>query len=128
MLRSLGAVVLASAAMYGCVSPPADPVPAGTPATRLPAPGPGASERAMAPQYRCDQNMAFTVRFTNDSAVLDAGARGREVLLRDAGGVTPQQTVYSNPRLRAEFGLGAGGREAILRYLSPASVLNCVRD
>jgi hypothetical protein len=128
MLRSLGAVALASAALCGCVSPPAGPVPASTPASSAPGPAPEFPGQAAAPQYRCDQNTAFTVRFTNDSAVLDVGARGSEVLLRDAGGITPQQTVYSNPRLRAEFGLGAGGREAILRYLSPASVLNCVRD
>ena len=64
----------------------------------------------------------------DDSAVIDAGSRGNDVLLRDAGGVTPQQTVYSNPRVRAEFGLGTGGREAILRYLSPQLIANCVRD
>ena len=69
----------------------------------------------------------FTVRFADDTATVEAGARGSEVLLRDAGGVTPQQTVYSNPRLRAEFGLGASGREAILRYLSPPLVAHCVQ-
>jgi hypothetical protein len=79
-------------------------------------------------RYRCDQNFEFSVRFSDDSAVIDAGSRGNDVLLRDAGGVTPQQTVYSNPRLRAEFGLGANGGEAILRYLAPQLVVNCVKD
>ncbi|MDF2462571.1 MAG: hypothetical protein K0Q43_806 [Ramlibacter sp.] len=80
------------------------------------------------PRYRCDQGIAFTVRFTNDTAVVDAGQRGNEVLLRDAGGATPQQTVYSNSRMRAEFGLGTSGREAILRYASPPLAAHCVQE
>jgi hypothetical protein len=53
------------------------------------------------------------------------GPRGRQELLRDAGGLTPQQTVYSNAEWRAEFGLGASGREAVLQTLKPATVLRC---
>ncbi len=68
------------------------------------------------------------MRFANDTAVVDAGARGNDVLLRDAGGATPQQTVYSNPRMRAEFGLGATGREALLRYAQPPMSLHCKQD
>ena len=79
------------------------------------------------PVYQCDQGLPFTVRFVNDTAVLK-GARGDDVLLRDAGG-QGGQTVYSNPRLRAEFGQGAGGREATLQYLQPPPlVTRCVRD
>ena len=79
------------------------------------------------PVYQCDQGLQFTVRFVNNTAVLK-GARGDDVLLRDAGG-QGGQTVYSNPRLRAEFGLGAGGREAALQYLvQPPLVARCVRD
>ena len=79
------------------------------------------------PAYRCEQGLQFTVRFVNDTAVLK-GARGDDVLLRDAGG-QGAQTVYSNPRLRAEFGMGAGGREAALQYLQqPPLVARCVRD
>ena len=52
----------------------------------------------------------------------------REVLLRDAGGLTPTQTVYSNPRMRAEFGLGAAGNQAVLRYLLQPVVLRCARE
>ena len=76
--------------------------------------------------YRCEQGLQFTVRFVNDTAVLK-GARGDDVLLRDAGG-QGEQTVYSNPRLRAEFGLGDGGRKAVLQYLQPPLVARCVRD
>lgn len=78
------------------------------------------------PHFRCDHGIVFTVRFTDDTAVLDAGPQGRDVLLRDAGGSTPQQTVYSNSRMRAEFGLGATGREAMLRYASPPLAAHCV--
>lgn len=78
------------------------------------------------PIYRCEQGMEFTVRFVNDTAVLK-GARGDDVLLRDAGG-QGEQTVYSNPRMRAEFGLGANGREAMLQYLQQPLVARCMRD
>ena len=81
-----------------------------------------------APHYRCDNGMEFTVHFADDSAIVDAGARGREELPRDAGGATPQQTVYSNTRMRAEFGLGVNGREALLRYAQPPQLAHCVRD
>ena len=69
--------------------------------------------------------MEFTVRYGDGTALLDAGNRGREQLLRDAGGITPRQTVYSNPRLRAEFGLGPGGDEALLHYASPPLQVRC---
>lgn len=86
--------------------------------------GPGAN----LPRYRCEHGIEFTVRFVDDSALLDAGARGYDVLYRDAGGVTPQQQVFSNPRMRAEFGLGATQREALLRYPLLPLVARCVRD
>jgi hypothetical protein len=76
--------------------------------------------------YRCEQGMDFTAKFIDGSAVLK-GARGDDVLLRDAGG-QGAQTVYSNPRIRAEFGLGANGREAVLQYLQPPLVARCLRD
>ena len=76
--------------------------------------------------YRCEQAEGFHVTFGTDSAVL-TGPRGRQVLLRDAGGLTSQQTVYRNAGLRVEFGLGPDGREALLRTVQPAAVLRCVR-
>ena len=82
---------------------------------------------AEADRYRCENDVAFTVRFANDSATINSN-RGDEVLYRTAGGLTPSQTVYSNPRMRAEFGLGATGKEAILRYLLQPVVVRCVRD
>ena len=128
-MKFLALGLLGTGVLLGCSSVPPDPLPTQAPPAAAPATAPpGSNATASAQRYRCDQNFDFTVRFMDDSAVIDAGSRGNDVLLRDAGGVTPQQTVYSNPRVRAEFGLGAGGREAILRYLSPQLVANCVRD
>jgi hypothetical protein len=106
-------------------------MPRAAPAMSAPVPAPAAPTAEAStpgvPQYRCEQGLAFTVRFSGDSAVVDAGARGREVLLRDAGGVTPQQTVYSNKQLRAEFGLGVGN-EAMLHFAAPPLQVRCVRQ
>lgn len=94
-----------------------------------PAPAaPAAAQPDGTQRYRCDQGIAFTVRFTDDTAVVDVSPRGQDVLLRDAGGATPQQTVYSNPRMRAEFGLGVSGREAMLRYAAPPLAAHCVQE
>ena len=78
-------------------------------------------------RYRCEHGIEFTVRFVDDTAMLDAGSRGYDLLYRDAGGLTPQQSVFSNPRLRAEFGLGSGNNEARLRYPAQPLVARCVR-
>ena len=88
--------------------------------------GTGTSAMSSEPVYRCDQGLRFTVRFVDDTAVLK-GARGDDVLLRDAGGQGAQR-VYSNPRMRGEFGLGENGREAILHYLPQPLALRCLRD
>jgi hypothetical protein len=122
MLRLLCAGLAAGAALWGCAWPP----PAEPPAPKATSPQPGTA--AALPRYRCDHGVEFTVRFADDAAFIDNPKRGSEVLLRDAGGVTPQQTVYSNARLRAEFGLGAAGREAKLRYLRESEVAHCMRD
>jgi len=78
-------------------------------------------------RYRCEHGIEFTVRFVDDTAMLDAGARGYDLLYRDAGGVTPQQSVYSNPRVRAEFGLGPASNDALLRYPALPLVARCTR-
>ena len=87
----------------------------------------GMGSEAALPHYRCEHGIEFTVRFVDDSALL-SGSRGSDVLYRDAGGQGDQQTVYSNPRMRAEFGLGAIGREAVLRYPLLPLAARCVRD
>ena len=121
-------------ALAGCTVPgglggPAAPAaPAQLPAVTPPYPASPASAAASPVRYRCEHNIEFSVRFANDSAIIDAGPRGSETLLRDAGGATPQQTVYGSPRMRAEFGLGVSGREAILRYALPPLVAHCVGE
>ena len=83
-------------------------------------------QQAKAPLYRCETGIEFRATFIDDTAVLD-GSRGRDVLYRDAGG-TGQQAFYRNPRMRAEFGLGASGREAIVRYPLLPLVVRCMRE
>ena len=78
-------------------------------------------------RYRCEQGIEFSVKFVDDSALIDS-SRGYNVLFRDAGGQTESQPVYSNAVVRAEFGLGASGREAVLRYPLLPLAARCVRD
>ena len=78
-------------------------------------------------RYRCEQGIDFSVKFVDDSALIDS-SRGYNVLLRDAGGQGEGQTVYSNAVVRAEFGLGASGLEAVLRYPLLPLVVRCVQD
>lgn len=129
-----GLAVAAGATLSGCAAAP--PQPHAPPPVRTAVPAPvsapapaatPAQPAAAAPaHYRCDQGVGFTVRFADDSAFIDSSQHGSDVVLRDAGGVTPQQSVYSNAHLRAEFGLGAAGREAKLHYLPDAEVADCV--
>lgn len=77
--------------------------------------------------WRCEHGIEFRVRFVDDSALID-GSRGSELLFRDAGGQGPQQSVYRNAKMRAEFGLGANGREALLSYPALPLKARCVRD
>ena len=101
--------------------------------------GTAISSAGSAPLYRCEHGMAFTVKFADNTALLNgarkpSGSSGspsagdQDLLLRDAGGQGAQQAFYSNPRMRAEFGLGASGREAILRYPLLPLVVRCLRD
>jgi len=78
-------------------------------------------------RYRCEQGIDLSVKFVDDSALIGS-SRGDQVLFRDAGGQGEGQPVYSNAVVRAEFGLGAGGREARLSYPLLPLVLRCARD
>ena len=78
-------------------------------------------------RYRCEHGVEFSVKFVDDSALIDS-SRGYNVLYRDAGGQGEGQSVYSNAMVRAEFGLGASGREAVLRYPLLPLVARCVRE
>ena len=98
------------------VAPPAAPVALAAPAPPAP------------PRYACDQGIEFSVRFVDGAAELDIAGKGRETLLRDAGGVTPQQTVYSSTKLKAEFGLEPDGRGARLNFVTPPIEARCTRS
>jgi len=134
-LALLGLAGAAGAALWGCAAAPPRPPAAPAATTAVPAPVPAAPPPASAGQrapasahYRCDHGTEFTVRFADDTAFIESPKLGSEVVLRDAGGVTPQQSVYSNAHLRAEFGLGAAGREAKLRYLPEPQVAHCLLE
>lgn len=112
------AMAVLAVLLSACVTAPSSPV--------ARAPEAGIASWAISQTYRCNQAEGFQVTFGTDSAVL-TGVRGRQELLRDAGGLTPQQTVYSNASFRVEFGLGPEGRDAVLRVVKPSAVLRCVR-
>ena len=128
VLPSLTAL-LTALALQACTTPAPQVPPAPAPPALVPPPEARVADDVRPPlHYRCDDRTDFSVRFANDTAVLDRGVLGNDTLLRDAGGLTPQQSVYSNARLRAEFGLGPGNREAVLHYLSPAKDVRCAGD
>lgn len=101
------------------VEAPADPV---KPAEPAPPPEPPGVAR-----LRCDDATELRVAFAGDEVRVAGLGAGEQVLLRDAGGETPQQSVFTNEVLRAEFGLGPDGREAHLQELRSQRQLHCVR-
>jgi hypothetical protein len=128
------AIAIASVALAGCANAPrpAPPPTAIAPAAQTepvqPRPPASAAASSQEPRYRCDHDIEFKVRFDDGTAQIDTVGRGSDTLFRDAGGVTPQQSVYSSTSLRAEFGLGRDGREAVLHYASPPLEAHCVRQ
>jgi hypothetical protein len=134
MARFHAFAAMAAVLLCACVAPAQtqgtlpSPAAAAAPASSAAAAPVAPLQTASIPHYRCDQGMEFDVRFADDTAVIDAGAQGKETLLRDAGGATPQQSVYSNDRLRAEFGLGVTARESMLHYAQPPRALHCLQQ
>jgi len=128
--RSLSAVAAAALAA-GCVArAPAvvaePPVAVEQPPATAPQPVPPPLP-ADAVRYRCDGERVLLVRLREDAAQVQGLPKGEQTLLLDAGGVTPQQRVFSNPDVRMEIGLGDRGREAVVQLLQPpASELRCV--
>jgi len=128
--RSLAAITAAALAA-GCVArapdvAPVPPLPVDPPPVSAPEPAPPAPP-ADAVRYRCEGERVLLVRLREDVAQVQGLPQGEETLLLDAGGVTPQQRVFSNPGVRMEIGLGDRGREAVVQLLQPpASELRCV--
>lgn len=76
----------------------------------------------------CDGGERLSVRTFPDEVHVAGLGPQVEVLLRDAGGLTPLQAVYSNPRWRAWFGLGADARQVEFQQVDPGSrTLRCRR-
>jgi len=101
--------------------PPEPPAPA-------PSPAPAEPAKPKLPHFRCDNNVEFDMRFIDGSAELTFANREPATLLRDAGGTTPQETVYSSTDLKANFGLEPGGRGAKLNFAAPPLEARCLRD
>jgi len=131
--------VLTAAVLCGCAARSAAAAPATTagPGTAASAPQrpdvpaqPPTAQAGSGParpwNYRCDGGLEFNVHFGDGVATVDGAPGGSQVLLRDAGGATPQQTVYSNEHMRVEFGLGEAGREAIVREAGAADGVHCI--
>lgn len=128
VLHAIAAVMLVA----GCASvepppavvsvPDADPAP---PRVQPQAESPA----AQGVPYACDNGLTVHARFGEGAVTVSGLPQGEEVLLRDAGGVTPEQTVWSNEHLRAEFGLPPGSGGASLQLLQPqALTLHCQRQ
>lgn len=73
--------------------------------------------------YQCDNGVTVAVR-DDGSATIQTG-RGSDRLLRDAGGVGPNQAVYSNPQVRFSTGLPPDGRGAELEGMVPNGKARC---
>jgi hypothetical protein len=140
LLKTVPSALLLAAGLCGCGSPsvaaaqassaePARPAAAASARADVPTP-PETAQAGSGParpwRYRCDGGLEFNVHFGDGAATVDALPGGSQILLRDAGGATPQQTVYSNERMRVEFGLGETGREAIMRESGASDGVHCV--
>ena len=73
-------------------------------------------------RYLCQHGQQFEARLYEDAALLD-GQGGQQQLARAAedGGALG----YADGTLHAVFGLGAGGREALLRYAGIPEAVHC---
>lgn len=103
LFRSVAASVVAMLLMAGCAAPPKD---------------------APALHYLCQHGQRFAVRLYEDAALLQ-GQSAQQQLAREAsdGGALG----YSDGTLHAVFGLGADGRQALLRYAGIPEAVHCRR-
>ena len=117
---ALAAVLLTACALR---RPPEPQAPSSPPAAVSQPPGEPVAPQT-APQgagilLACDGGLQLRLRIRGDEVHVEGLPGGPEVVLRDAGGLTPQHTVFSNPRLRLELGVGRDASEAVLHLLQP---------
>jgi hypothetical protein len=126
LLRFLPVAVFAATGLCGCAAPSLAAAPVRPDGPAQPPTAQAGSGPARPWSYRCDGGLDFNVHFGDGVATVDGAPGGSQMLLRDAGGATPQQTVYSNERMRVEFGLGETGREAIVREAGASDGVHCI--
>lgn len=129
-LRATAAVLVLLSAACAAVDPPAAaPTPVPAAASAQPIVSPSVAVAVQGVRYACDNGLTLRARFEDGTVTLAGLPQGDELLLRDAGGVTPEQTVWSNERLRAEFGLPPAGEGAALHLLQPpGATFTCQRQ
>jgi hypothetical protein len=119
-------IAAAALLLAGCASPPvASPPVAPAPPAPPPAAPQAAAKPPQLPHYRCDGGIEFDARFGDGSVELLFKDRDPQTLLRDAGGTSPGQTVYSSTKAKAEFGLEPNGRGAKLNLVDPLVDTRC---
>lgn len=100
--------------------PPASPAAVSPEPLRSAEPASAAAKDGAGPiPLRCANGLTLSLRPLEDMVRLEGLPEGPEILLRDAGGVTPQHSVFANARWRAEFGVGPAARGAVLHPLQP---------
>jgi hypothetical protein len=132
-VRSSIAAFMAAALVAGCATrpmPAPDPVPAPAPPAAAPDPAPAPAPPPSSPDtasYECGDGTRLRVLPQGDVLVVEELPGGPYRLGRDAGGFTPEHTVWSGPQLRVELGLGPKGEVALVQSLYPPQTVECRR-
>lgn len=133
-MRGSIAALTAAALMAGCAirpvaGPPPAPAPAPAAPTVAPDPAPAVAEpppsSPSTASYDCTDGTRLRVLPQGDVLVVEDLPGGPYRLGRDAGGFTPEHTVWSGPQLRVELGLGARGDVALVQSLYPPQTVEC---
>ena len=130
-----GSIAIFMAALVaGCATRPApEPIPAPAPPSApvvAPDPAPVAEPAPPSPattSYECGDGTRLRVLPQGDVLVVEELPGGPYRLGRDAGGFTPEHTVWSGPQLRVELGLGPKGDVALVQSLYPPHTVECRR-
>lgn len=123
----------ASALVAGCATrlpqtPPPEPQPPAVAPDPVSAPAPEPPPSSPdAGIYECGDGTRLRVQPQGDVLVVEDLPGGPYRLGRDAGGFTPEHTVWSGPQLRVELGLGPKGEVALVQSLYPPHTVECRR-